>query len=64
MTAPRVAYKVPEAAAALALSEATVWKLVTSGELRTYTVGRARFVPASALAAFVEDRLAAESAHS
>lgn len=62
MTAPpRVAYKVPEAAEALALSEAMVWKLVKSKELRSYKVGTARFVPASALDEFVESRLAAEA---
>ncbi|MFF8768523.1 helix-turn-helix domain-containing protein [Nocardiopsis dassonvillei] len=55
---PRVAYKVPEAALALALSEATTWKLVRSGELRSYTVGTARFVPATALQEFVDARLA------
>lgn len=61
-TPPRVAYKVPEAAAALALSEAMTWKLVKSRELRSYKVGTARFVPAAALDEFVESRLAAESA--
>lgn len=57
-TIPRVAYKVPEAAQALAMCEATVWKLVKSGALRSYKVGAARFVPASALDEFVEARMA------
>ncbi|WP_017602185.1 helix-turn-helix domain-containing protein [Nocardiopsis lucentensis] len=59
---PRVAYKVPEAARSLALSEAFVWKLIASGELRSYKVGTARFVPASALTEFVEARLADNAA--
>ncbi|WP_116248191.1 helix-turn-helix domain-containing protein [Nocardiopsis sp. FIRDI 009] len=59
---PRVAYKVPEAAHSLALSEAFVWKLIASGELRSYKVGAARFVPASALTEFVEARLADDAA--
>lgn len=58
-TPPRVAYKVPEAAKALAMCEATVWKLVKSGEIRSYKVGAARFIPATALDEFIEARLAA-----
>ncbi|WP_435109423.1 helix-turn-helix domain-containing protein [Nocardiopsis synnemataformans] len=56
--APRVAYTVPEAAASLALCEATTWKLVRSGELRSFKVGAARRVPATALEEFVQARLA------
>ncbi|WP_433697036.1 helix-turn-helix domain-containing protein [Nocardiopsis sp. CA-288880] len=55
---PQLAYKVPEAAEALALSVATVWKLVKSGELRSYKVGSSRFIPVAALTEFVEARLA------
>ncbi|MFE9642389.1 helix-turn-helix domain-containing protein [Nocardiopsis alba] len=60
-TPTRVAYKVPEAALALSLSEATVWKLVGSGAIRSYTVGSARFVPVRALDEFIDARLAAEA---
>lgn len=55
---PRVAYKVPEAAQALALSEALVWRLVKSGQLRSYKVGSSRFVPVTAVTEFVEARIA------
>lgn len=59
---PRVAYKVPEAAEALALSQALVWRLVKSGQLRSYKVGSSRFVPVTALSEFVEARLAEQPA--
>jgi excisionase family DNA binding protein len=56
-TPPRVAYTVPEAARSLAICEAIAWKLVKSGELRSFKIGNSRRIPASALDEFVEARL-------
>lgn len=48
----------PEAAAALGISERTVWALVAAGELASVRIGRRRLFPQVALAAFVAARQA------
>jgi excisionase family DNA binding protein len=42
--------------AELSISESTVRRLITSGELRTLTIGRRRFVEREELARFLEVR--------
>jgi excisionase family DNA binding protein len=49
-----------EAARRLALSRATVFRLLADGSLRSITVGRARRVPVAALVEFVHDRETAQ----
>ncbi len=56
------AYEVGAAFQQLGLSRALGYRLIASGELKTYTVGRRRFVPALAMAEFIESKLAAASA--
>lgn len=53
--------KVSEAAQRLRLSEAKVWALLASGELKSVRIGRARRIPASEVDAFIE-RAVAEAA--
>jgi excisionase family DNA binding protein len=48
-------FKVGDAAASLAVSVRTVWRLISMGELEAITVGgRSRRIPASSVAAFIE----------
>jgi len=44
----RLAYRVPEFAAATGLSRAYIYQLVKAGELPSRTVGRAVLIPAAA----------------
>jgi excisionase family DNA binding protein len=50
---PKALYKVSEAMAALSLSRTVVYELIRAGRLRTVKEGRARLVPASAIAEYV-----------
>jgi excisionase family DNA binding protein len=54
--APPRLLSVSDAAAALSLSRASLYKELTAGRLRTVHVGRRRLVPESALAAYIADR--------
>ena len=45
---------VPEVADALGLGTSKVWELIAAGRIQSVKVGRARRVPADALAQFVE----------
>jgi excisionase family DNA binding protein len=47
-------YTVPEAATVLRLSRAFVYTLVSSGELESVKLGRARRIPAQGLSTFLE----------
>ena len=58
----KAAYRVPEAAASLSISERECWDLVGSGELASVTIGRMRLIPASAISDFLNAKLAAERA--
>ncbi|WP_327168517.1 helix-turn-helix domain-containing protein [Streptomyces subrutilus] len=49
-----VLYRVADATVLLALSRTVVYELIRSGRLRTVTQGRARLVPASAIAEYVD----------
>jgi excisionase family DNA binding protein len=52
------AYRVPDVASQLSISEREVWDLVSSGELDSITIGRIRLVPAAALDAYINRKLA------
>ena len=51
------ALKVPEVMTALRLSRSKVYDLIRSNQLQSFTIGRARRVPADALHNFMQDRL-------
>ena len=53
---------VVEAAAWLGISRAKVYELLAAGEVRSFTVGRARRIPMAELVRFVERQLEAGSA--
>ena len=46
-------YRVPEAMRVLSLSRTVIYELIRSGRLRSVTQGRARLIPASAIAEYV-----------
>ncbi len=54
--AERVLLTMKEVASALAISESKAYQYVSSGELESLTLGRARRVPVTALVDFVEAR--------
>lgn len=47
---------VPEVMAALRLSRSKVYDLIRSGQLKSFTAGRARRVPVDALRTFIQHR--------
>jgi excisionase family DNA binding protein len=51
------ALTVPEVMTALRLSRFKVYDLIRSNQLQSFTIGRARRVPADALHNFMQDRL-------
>jgi excisionase family DNA binding protein len=51
------ALTVPEVMAALRLSRSKVYDLIRSRELPSFTVGRSRRIPATAIAAFIAGRM-------
>lgn len=46
-------YRVPEAMTVLSLSRSVIYELIRSGRLRSVTQGRARLIPATAIAEYV-----------
>lgn len=52
----RMAFRPGEVAARLGCSDDTVGRLIASGALRSFLIGRARFVSALELARFVAER--------
>jgi excisionase family DNA binding protein len=54
---PPQALTIPEVMAALRLSRSKVYDLIRSGELRSFTTGRARRVPASEVPAYIRKRM-------
>ena len=52
-----------QAAAVLQLGRTKVFALMKSGELKSIRVGRSRRIPRTALEAWVNDQLAAQSTH-
>jgi excisionase family DNA binding protein len=53
MTGDKQLYRVPEAMRVLSLSRTVIYELIRSGRLRSVTQGRARLIPASAIAEYV-----------
>lgn len=53
-------YRIPEAAAALAMSRTVVYELIGRGELQVVHIGASARVTAASIRAFVEQRAAAE----
>lgn len=53
MTVEKQLYRVVEAMAVLSLSRSVIYELIRSGRLRSVTQGRARLIPASAIAEYV-----------
>jgi excisionase family DNA binding protein len=49
----RQLYRVPEAMEILSMSRSVIYELIRSGRLRTVKEGRARLIPASAIADYV-----------
>jgi excisionase family DNA binding protein len=56
----RLAYRVPEAAQVLGISERSAWKLVRDGELQVVRSGKIVLVPRIALEAFLQRGLEAQ----
>lgn len=52
---------VVEAASWLGISRAKLYELLAAGEVRSFTVGRARRIPMAELVRFVEQRLEADA---
>ncbi len=46
-------YRVPEAMALLSISRSMIYEQIRSGRLRSVTQGRARLIPASAIADYI-----------
>ncbi len=53
MAGDKQLYRVPEAMRLLSLSRTVIYELIRSGRLRSVTEGRARLIPASAIADYV-----------
>lgn len=51
------ALTVPEVMSALRLSRFKVYDLIRSGQLKSFTIGRSRRIPAGALSDFIENQL-------
>lgn len=62
--ATRCGYPVPEAAAQIGVSRAEVFKLIGSGRLRSFRVGRRRLVSAEAIRDFIRGAESATAANS
>lgn len=50
---PKALYRIPEAMELLSLSRTVIYEQIRAGRLRTVTEGRARRVPAAAIAEYV-----------
>lgn len=50
----KLAYSIAEAAKAISLSRATLYRLIGSGEIKTRKVAGRTLIPASALRSFIE----------
>ena len=52
----KLLFTVDEAGAALHLSRQSIYDLINSGELRSFTIGRSRRIPRAALDEFITER--------
>jgi excisionase family DNA binding protein len=55
----KMAYSIREFEQAVGVSHSTTYELIAAGELRTFNIGRRRFVSADALRDFIRRREAA-----
>ena len=55
-TVPPLTYSIEEAMKELNISRQIIYNEVNSGRLKTYTIGRRRFISRDAIAAFIRDR--------
>jgi excisionase family DNA binding protein len=62
-TIERLLFTVPDAAAALALSRALVWRLVQRKEIESIKIGSARRIPRAALIDYIQSVRESESSH-
>jgi excisionase family DNA binding protein len=53
LTVDKQLYRVPEAMTILSLSRSVIYEQLRSGRLRSVTQGRARLIPASAIAEYI-----------
>jgi excisionase family DNA binding protein len=56
--APRIAYRIREAAEQIGLSERQVWRLLAAGEIQSFKFGSSRRVTHQALLDYVDAKLA------
>ncbi|MEV1011689.1 helix-turn-helix domain-containing protein [Streptomyces sp. NPDC049881] len=61
MTTAREVLTVPDVMAALKLSRSKVYDLIRSGQLRSFTIGRARRIPADALNQYIRKQTGEEA---
>ena len=52
----RFAVSVDEAAQLLGVGRSTLWQLVTSGEIPSFTIGKRRLIPLDALRRWIAER--------
>ena len=52
----KLTFSIPEAMIALGMSRQTIYNLINDAELKTYTVGRRRYISLDALLAFIEKK--------
>jgi len=62
ITDPVVLLTVDEVCHRLQLSRPSVYRLINSGELSSFTIGRARRIPVEAVSAFIDAQVAAHVA--
>lgn len=51
-----ITYTIPEAAIALRLSRAYLYRDIAAGRIRSYCVGRRRYISAEAIREYIEQR--------
>jgi hypothetical protein len=61
MTEAPIAYRIPQALEVFPLGRTEFYKLLASGQIESFTVGRARFIPRQSLIDFMDRSLAQQS---
>ncbi len=61
MTAEPLAYRAEEAPRVFPIGRTLLFKLIRTGEIESFKVGRARFIPHQALVDFMQRQLAEQS---
>ena len=62
MDSQTLAYKVDEGAHQLGVSRSMMWKLISGGEIKTFSAGRKRLIAREELLRFISDGEAAREA--